>query len=443
MGLLDQVREVQAGRKAFVEPAIWDPERLRYGWTSGSMTSEREQIENDFLGYVAGIYKRNGPISALISVRMSIFAEARFMFRQLNDGRPGGLVGGPGLALLQNPWPGGTTGDLLARMEQDASLAGNAYIAKIGGRLRRLRPDWVTIITASESEPDLYGAAIDAEVVAYMYEPQGRQGDGAVLLTPSQVAHYAPKPDPESNWRGMSWITPVLSEIKADHAATKHKLKFFENGASPQVIVSYDASIGFETYKKYKDAMTAQHQGVDNAYKTLHMGGGADAKIVGSDLRQLDFKSTQGAGETRLAAAAGVPSVIVGFSEGLSGSSLNQGNFAAARRLLADGRLRPMWRNAAGSLARITTVPAGHELWFDERDISFLREDARDSAEIQAKRAGTIRQLIDAGYTPDSVVLAVDADDFSLLVHSGLYSVQLQAPMPGQQAIAPVPPEEA
>jgi len=200
--------------------------------------------------------------------------------------------------------------------------------------------------------------------------------------------------------------------------------------------VSYDASITPEKFAKFKALIGKGHEGAANAYKTLHLGGGADAKVVGADLRQLDFKATQGAGETRLAAAAGVPPVIVGFSEGLAGSSLNEGNFKAARRRFADGTLRPLWRNAAGSLAALIAVPADAELWYDERDIAFLREDRGDAATIQQSKAQTIRTLVEAGYKPESVIRAVEADDFSLLVHSGYVSVQLQqigaAPKPDQ-----------
>ncbi|MBD2900797.1 hypothetical protein amrb99_98070 [Actinomadura sp. RB99] len=367
---------------------------------------------------------------ALILVRLMVFSEARFQFRRMRNGRPGDLFGTPDLALLEQPWVGGTTGDLLARMIQDADLAGNAFVARVPGtnRLRRLRPDWVTIITASRSEPELFGSALDAEVIGYLYEPQGVEGRGATLLTPDECAHFAPIPDPDAHWRGMSWLTPVLREITADGAATTHKLKFFANGATPQVIVSYDASITPEKFAKFKKIIDEAHAGADNAYRTLHLGAGADPKVVGADLKQLDFKATQGAGETRLAAAAGVPPVIVGFSEGLAGSSLNEGNFKAARRRFADATMRPLWRNAAGSLARLVTVPADAELWFDERDIAFLREDRGDAATIQMSKAQTIRQLVDAGYTPDSVIAAVEGDDFTLLKHSGLYSVQLQAP---------------
>jgi hypothetical protein len=99
--------------------------------------------------------------------------------------------------------------------------------------------------------------------------------------------------------------------------------------------------------------------------------------------------------------------------------------------------MRPLWREAAGSLAQIIDVPAGAELWFDDRDIAFLREDQHDAAEIQGLQSRTIRTLVDAGYEPETVVAAVQAEDYSLLKHSGLYSVQLQKPGGGQPGTAP------
>ncbi|MEO5875512.1 MAG: phage portal protein [Streptosporangiaceae bacterium] len=445
MGLLERVSAQHRGTKSdggFVEPAIWDADRLRYGWMgSSSWSGEREQIENDFEGFVEGILKRNGPVFALLAARLLIFSEARLKFRTLG-GVPGKLFGNPDLAILERPWPNATTGDLLARMEQDVSLAGNSYWTVVNGRMRRMRPDRVTIISASREEPELYGAALDAEIVGYVYEPQGQGGRGSRLLLPEQVSHYAPIPDPDSNWRGMSWLTPALREVSADNAATLHKLKFFENGASPQFVVSLDASVTPEQFGEFRQAMDASHKGVDNAYRTLYLGGGADVTTVGKDLHQLDFKATQGAGETRLASMAGVPAVIVGFSEGLSGSSLNQGNFGAARRRFADGTLRPLWRNAAGSLANLVKVPADAELWYDDRDIAFLREDAADQAAILKELMLAIESGMRSGFDPSSVRDAVIAGDLGLMKHMGLISVQLQPPGTGQPD-KPVPPKEA
>ncbi|WP_405149449.1 phage portal protein [Sphaerisporangium sp. NBC_01403] len=446
MGLIERVTAAhrdrrKPARKGWSEPDFWDLDRLRWPFLgSSSLASDREQIEHNFEGYVQGIYKANGPVFALMLVRLAIFSEARFQFRRLKNGRPGELFGTADLALLERPWANATTGDLLARMIQDVDLAGNAFVAKLNGRLRRLRPDWVTIVSASKSEPELFGAALDAEVIGYYYSPQAPGSTTDTLLLPSQVAHFAPIPDPEMNWRGMSWLTPVLREISSDLAATLHKRKFFENGATPQAIVSVDASVTPDMLKRFIAIMNEQHQGVENAYKTLYLGGGADVTIAGRDLAQLDFKATQGAGETRLAAAAGVPAAIVGFSEGLAGSSLNAGNYGQARRRFADGTLRPLWRNAAGSLASLVTVPPSSELWYDDRDISFLREDRKDAAEIFHTEASTVSQLVREGFTYESAKAATAAQDVGLLVHTGLVSVQLQPPGTTQTTPTGQPP---
>jgi len=414
----------------------WSVDGNVYHGTGRPVDGKERSVVYDFEAKIRHAYKSNGPVFALMLVRQMLFSEARFQFRQMRNGRPGELFGTPALAPLETPWPGGTTGNLLSRMIQNADLEGNGFVTNYNpGRLKVMRPDWVTIITGSDEAPGMPSEAIDSHLVGYMYDPP--TGGEPWFLLPEEVAHFAPIPDPEFQFRGMSWLTPVIREIVGDTAATRHKLKFFENGATPQVVVSLDPTVTPDKVAKFQALMDSQHRGVDTAYKTLYLGGGADVTVVGKDLHQLDFKATQGAGETRLAAAAGVPPVIVGFSEGLAGSSLNAGNYASSRRRLADGTMRPLWREAAGSLAQIIDVPAGSELWFDDRDIAFLREDQHDAAEIQGLQSRTIRTLVDAGYEPETVVAAVQAEDYSLLKHSGLYSVQLQKPGGGQPGTAP------
>jgi hypothetical protein len=142
------------------------------------------------------------------------------------------------------------------------------------------------------------------------------------------------------------------------------------------------------------------------------------------------MQAVQSDGETRIAAAAGVPAGIVGLSEALKGSTLNAGNYAATRRRFSDGTMRPLWRTASGALQTICVPSPGSRLWFDDRDVPFLQEDVTDAAAIKTQDAQTILTLIQAGYYPDSVKEAVATGDFSLLEHSGLVSVQLQKPGP-------------
>jgi len=90
--------------------------------------------------------------------------------------------------------------------------------------------------------------------------------------------------------------------------------------------------------------------------------------------------------------------------------------------------MRPLWRNVAGSLARIIPVPKDAQLWYDTRDIAFLREDAEVEANVTATQAQAMRTLVDGGFEPKSVISAVTSNDLNQLVHTGLLSVQVQEP---------------
>lgn len=403
-----------------------------YGATM-SYNGRQERIENDFRSYVERAYQANGIVFACILARALPFSEARFQYQRLTNGRPGDLFGGTGLSLLERPWPNGTTGEMLFGAEQDVSIAGNHYLTVVGTgatrRLRRLRPDWITIVSGVRGDPEASAFEIDAEVLGYIYKPLQGPTQKAVLLTPEQVVHWSPIPDPLAQWRGMSWLTPVLREIQSDSAATEHKARFYKNGASSGLVITYDKDIPPDLFRESVDLFDRDHQGTDNAWKTIHLGGGMDAKVMQTDLKSIDFKSVQGAGETRIAAAAGVGAIIARFSEGMQGSSLNAGNYGAAKRQFADMTLRPNWRSFAAAIEKFAEVPGGARLWPDTRDIAFLKEDEQTAAEILSQQATSIRTLTDAGFEPDSVIKAVAADDITLLKHSGLYSAQLLPPI--------------
>jgi hypothetical protein len=414
---------------------------LQYALQGQTLGEKTEDIGANFQGYVERAYKANGIVFACMLTRMLVFSEARFQFRRLILGRPGSLYGTSALRSLEQPWINGTTGDLLTRMIQDVDLAGNFYgVRRPGNRIRRMRPDWVTIMLGSNSDESIDRYDIDAEVIGYLYHPggPGLRRDPEVFL-PQQVAHWAPIPDPLAAYRGMSWITPVVRDILGDQAAATHKLKFFENGATANVAVQFGENVKDpDAFGRWVEAFENQHKGVGDAYKKLYLAAGAEAKVIGADMKQIDFKEVIGKGETRIAAASGVPPVIVGLSEGLEASTYS--NYAQARRAFADRTMRPLWRSAAASLAPLISVPAGSELWYDDRDIPFLQEDVKDEAEIHHTNANSIKQLVEAGYEPDSVIRAIDAGDLTLLKHTGLYSVQLQEPGSGDKPALPALP---
>ncbi len=391
--------------------------------------------------------KTSGPVFSLVLARMQVFSQIRFAWTRMQGSQPGDLFGTAELKVLEQPWPGGVTADLLARMEWDASTAGQAYIRRKGTVLHRLNPSWVIIVMGSQEDAENPAVAADTTVVGYLWVPPGGK---PMFFTPQQVAHYAPLPDPDAHFLGMSWITPVLRELQGDQASTEHKWRFFSNAATPNLAIKFDPAVGIDAVIQFKELLETEHQGVANAFKTLYLGGGADPVTVGSSFRDMDYAVIQGRAESRLASAAGVPPSWVGFAEGLAGSSLNAGNFDSARRRLSDGTCVHLWGNVSSSLETILDRPRdkrgapvlGASLWYDDR-IPFMRQDAGDRAQVQATEASTIALLIRDGFTPDSAVAAVRNSDWKLLVHSGLTSVQLLPPSSGAEPLPGFEPGQA
>ena len=401
-----------------------------------TLLGDKEEIGNGFQAYVEGALKKNGIIYALEAFRVRVLSDTKFVYRNVRSGTPRDYFTTSSLNPLTPARP------LIARAVLDVDLAGNHFAWRDGLKVRRLRPDWVTIIMGGDFDMD---AVIDptADVVGYLYHPGGLQsGNEPITFTENMVAHWAPMPDPTSPNKGMSWLTPVLREISADSQAVEHKKRFYDNGATPNMVVTLPESLNPDVFKQWIELFNENHQGAANAYKTLFLGAGAEVKPVGANFQQIDYRATQAYGETRLANAAGIHPSVLGLSDSLQGSSLNAGNYTATRRSTADAAFRPYWGSLVESYSKLVTVPRGAELWYDDRQIEFLQEDRKDNAEIQQIRSQSIRQLIDAGYEPDSIVQAIVNDDLTLLRHSGLFSVQLQEAGEQQPDPQPEPDDE-
>jgi phage portal protein BeeE len=396
----------------------------------GSLAGHRAaEIAQSLPGYRMAL-QACPPAFAAQMVRALVLSQARFTFRNppWHRATPRRTFGNPDLQLLERPWPNGTTGELVSRMEWHAGLAGNAFVYKRPDRLRLLRPDWTAILYGSQSDPEWPSGALDGELIGYVYANRGIGVGDPHLLLPEDVAHWSPLPDPEMTGLGMSWLTPAIREMQGDRLASEHKIRFFEQGATPNLVVKNIPAVDRDDFLQLVQDMEDQHAGVANAYRTLYLSGAADATVIGSNLAELDLGAVQGKNETRLSVLSRVPAALLGISEGLAGSSLNAGNFGMARRIFADSWVYPTLQDLANSLASVVKVPADAELWYDVADMPILREDAKDAADIEQVKAMTINAYLREGFTPESAVAAVRGQDVSLLKHTGLISVQLQKP---------------
>lgn len=390
---------------------------------AGGVPQDTERLGVDFGSYSTIGYQGNGVVFSVLNARLRLFGAATFKYRVKSTKR---LFGDQGPSLLEAPWPGGSTSELLGRMIQDADLAGNAFIRRVNsGRLERMRPDWVEIISVMIEDPatgDKY-----REVVGYLYSEAGLLSlDSKTFYPVEEVAHWSPVPDPLANWRGMSWLTPVVREINGDLSMTQYKQQFFDNAATPNMIVKYLGKVAPDTLLKLQQQIQARHGGIANAFKTMAVDQGADVTVVGNNFAEMAFTALQAAGEIRISSAGGTPPIVAGLQGGLDASTM--ANYAAAYRNFADSVMNDLWKGACSVLSKFAEPSVGAELWFDTRDIPALRDAEELRQKGYAQFSIAVMNLVNAGYDPATVVAALESGDMSLLKHTGLISVQLLKP---------------
>lgn len=407
--------------------------------TTSYGSPDREAILPQVAGWAQEAFGSNSVVFSAILNRLMLFSEARFALQAKDDKH---LFTSTSLALLQKPFGGGTSsGELLVRMEQDASLAGNAYIwGEPGGELLvRLRPDWTTIVSELVQVPG--GGAYRRKLGYWTEPPRGVNGQGHGEFYPAEeVAHWAPIPDPQATFRGMSWLTPAYRDVLGDQGMVTHKIRYLENAASPNLLIRYAQKLHPSTIDGIRERTHARYGGAANAFKTLILDQGADATVIGNSLQQMDFSVVGAAGEQRILADSMVPGVLVGL-EPLRGAGRG---YQESMQKFANLWGRPSWRSACAVLERfVPGLPGGARLWFDTSDIAALQDGELERGQAALVRAQAVLTSRQAGYTHDSCVAFVNSGDVTQLKADPLAAApqgNVQHMLPQQQPGATADP---
>ena len=408
----------------------------------------RETLPPGQSGFALQANSSSAIVFAAEAVRMALFAEARFQFQAKDDKH---LFGNTSLGKLEEPFgPDSTEGDLLGRMEQDAGFMGQAYIWDPPGedRLVRLRPDWTTIVSELVTVPNGTGRpGFYRRKIGYWHEPPKALLDQerlkGFMVPAAECVHWAPIPDPAADFRGMSWLTPAIRDVQGDSGLTTYKIKYLENAATPNLLIKYPAKMAPGTIDSVRERLTARYGGMSNAFKTVVLDQGADLTVVGQGLGQMDFSGVSAVGVERILADAMVPGVLVGL-EPLRGAGRG---YQESMQKLANLWARPQWRSACGALEQLLDVPSGNRLWYDVSDIAALQDGILERGQAQLVNAQALLALVQAGYTHESAIAAVESADLSQLKAGGLgtpaTSNPVQHMLPQQQpgvVASPLPP---
>ena len=298
------------------------------------------------------------------------------------------------------------------------SSAGNAYIWDAPGedRLVRLRPDWVTIVS---EVVHVDGGGWYRRPTGYFFEPPKSlfSPDEGFLVPAAEVVHWAPIPDPAADFRGMSPLTPVVRDVQGDDQMAAFKIRYMQHDATPNMIIKYAQRLQPGTVDSIRERVQARYGGPDNAGKSLILDQGADLTLAGNSLSQMDFGAVQAVGTERILAACSVPGVLVGL-EPLRGAGRG---YQESMQKLANVWARPQWRSRVrGPVARSRTCPPGNRLWFDTADIQALQDGEMERGQAALVRAQALLALVQAGFTHESAIAAVDAMDLAQLKAGGV-----------------------
>lgn len=378
----------------------------------GQSYGPKEQMTG---GGTAALLASNGVAYGIFRRRLELFAQGRFRFRNLGNPRPtlSDSFTSAALAPLDNPrW-------LLEQCELGVARAGAAFfVFGDDGELRSLDARHCTIVGGSQLHPDQVQGAWDAKPIGLIFEVPGTGVEPETWLW-DEVFSYIPETDPEARWRGVSWLRPAMEDIVADNSARRYLTRFFTNHATPNTAVVFPPEVMKETVEAFRDVFLQKHEGVERSFRTAFLGGGADLKVIGSSLKDLDSEPVRQQVHKDIAAAAGVPIVAAGIEQG------TYANSKESNRALADGKVRYLWSAVAETFSKALAVPPGAELYVETAHVSALQADALDDAQVVAAQANTMRTLVDGGFEPKSVSAAVTSGDLTKLVHSGNLSVQL------------------
>jgi len=434
---------------------LWDRLIRRDGYWEGMASGaallttsygspDRESILPSVTAWAQGAYGGTSVVFAAMVARIYVFCQAELKLQAKDDLH---LFTDQSLQRLQEPWPDAGTTELLARMELDAGIAGNAYIWEPPGEdlLVRLRPDWTTIV--SEIVPVAGGGWYRRKTGLWHEPPKGTAGaPGAGFLVPAEeVAHWAPQPDPTASFRGMSWLTPVYREIQGDSGLADYKIKYLEHAATPNLLIKYSQKLSPGTVDAIRERMQARYAGPANAFKTLVLDQGADSTVIGNSLAQMDFSNVMQAGSDRILAASSVPGVLVGL-EPLRGAGRG---YQESVQKFANMWARPSWQQACQVLSKfVPGLPGGARLWYDTANIQLLQDGEMERAQAALVRAQALLAHVQAGYDRDSAVKAVNSGDVTQLktaaapapaVPAGNVQHLLPQTSPGATA-SPLPP---
>lgn len=351
-------------------------------WTSTASIARYLHLAQSAYGLNALVY------SCVRLLAQSVPEAPLVAYRQLRDGGREPLGWDAELQrLIHQPNELMTEYEMLEMIETHLDLAGRAFLWKQranNGRpiaLWPLRPDRVGPVYSTSD--------VDGERVlgGWSYALPG-SGDRMLIRREDIIAFNFPDPAGETGGmvEGLGPTMVLAREIAADNEATSFVGALLANYAQPSMVIKTKIPIADEkTARALKGAFMRQLGGAHRGEPALL---DADTTIekLSFNLQELEFPGLRANAETRVAAAYGVPPILVGLKAGLDRATYS--NMQQARAYFAQTTLRNRWRRYGDQFTNDLAKEFGDDLIlaFDDSRVAALAES----------RAAEVKPIADA-----------------------------------------------
>lgn len=201
-----------------------------------------------------------------------------------------------------------------------------------------MRPDRVGPIYSDSQEP---GKKV---LAGWSYQNPGT-GNYLAIDRADVLTFNFPDPVGESGGiiEGFGPVQALAKQIAADNEATKFVGALLANYAAPTVIIKVKKTVRSEDDAKLVKAKFRHEFGGANRGTPALVDGDTEITTLGFDLQQLEFPELRSISESRIAAAIGVPAILVGLKVGLREGN-NRASVTEQRSYFAETTLSSYWR---------------------------------------------------------------------------------------------------
>jgi HK97 family phage portal protein len=259
-------------------------------------------------------------------------------------------------------------------------LDGNAYVWKARNEYKQVIELWPISHTCIEPiRKD------GTEFVDY-YEYKIGRGE-PLKIPPEDIIHIRDGVDPENNLKGWSAVKSATADICTENESQQFTNALLFNSAIPSVVITpkNDNIEDFDgdKYKRtWKDKFGGNRRG-EAWIQDIPL----DVQVIGIDPKKLDLSSLRKIAQSGIAAAVGIPAVVVGLFIGLETSTAKasyEESLWQAYVACIIPMLKRITRQITNGLVNDPVFPLGDiaklRAWYDLSEVSCLQEDQNELA---------------------------------------------------------------